>query len=651
MSIKSPLILFSCIIITFTLKGQNSRYGDSLYKDALTHNTDSAKVRLINNAVWELIYVDPAKAETYAKEALVIAKKTNELVSLSDCYNTLGSLYFVVGDTKQALSFHKQALEVRLALKDEKSIMKTYNNLAMLYGTLGNYSKEIGLFFNALKIAEALKDTNVISVLYNNISGSFKKQEQYKRAMEFNQKSYDIRVKRHDVKGIASCLTNFGNLYSDLKQYQKAENYFNEALKVIATINDKNLEAKCLSNFAIVYKETGRLSEALSVLEKSLTLNKSLSNKNGICLNYINFASVYELQKDYTKAIEYNRMALTIAKEIGMKQWEKNAYLGLSNCYIEQKDYKNAYESIALYSQLRDTLLRGDFAQQFNNLQIINETEKKEKEIKNLKQQEEINTLQIEEEKLMIQKRNYLLIASGIFILSIAFGGYFYFSRQKIKAAQKQEQAIRETEENERIRIAKDIHDDLGSGLSKIKFLTELVIAKSANNHEVTSSTKSISETATFLVENMRDLIWALNPENTTLISLVARIREYSYDYLTDFPIELIVNISEEIPAKEITKEASRNIFFILKESLHNIVKHANASVVQLSININDNKFNMSIKDNGKGLSDSDNTQGNGLKNIKQRAASLNSIVEWKSVPNSETTVRIEVSIKNIEKV
>jgi len=198
--------------------------------------------------------------------------------------------------------------------------------------------------------------------------------------------------------------------------------------------------------------------------------------------------------------------------------------------------------------------------------------------------------------------------------------------------------------------MAKDIHDDLGSGLSKIKFLTELVATKSANNPEITSNIKSISETATFLVENMRDLIWALNPENTKLQNLIARIREYSSDYLTDFPIELIINIKEEIPDREITKEAHRNIFFIVKECLQNVVKHAGASVVKLNIDLSDNAFKMSIIDNGKGFAENDNKRGNGLKNIKQRVAAVNGVINFGTMQEKGLSLNFIVPIKNIEK-
>src|SRR5690606_20909146 len=131
--------------------------------------------------------------------------------------------------------------------------------------------------------------------------------------------------------------------------------------------------------------------------------------------------------------------------------------------------------------------------------------------------------------------------------------------------------------EQERLRIARDLHDDLGAGLSKIKLLSNVASSKSAYA-PIQKEIQALSATASDLVGNMRDMVWALNPENTTLDYLVARIREYAHEYLEDFPIDLVLNTPREIPMMNITKEANRNIFFAIKECLQNMVRHSEAT-------------------------------------------------------------------------
>ena len=111
-------------------------------------------------------------------------------------------------------------------------------------------------------------------------------------------------------------------------------------------------------------------------------------------------------------------------------------------------------------------------------LQTKYETEKKDNQIKTLESQSVINNLKIKEQALNVEKRNYLLIAFALLLLMLATGTYFWLSRQKFKNQLAKEKAIKETEEHERLRIAKDIHDDLGSGLSKINFLSEIIYSK-----------------------------------------------------------------------------------------------------------------------------------------------------------------------------
>jgi signal transduction histidine kinase len=117
------------------------------------------------------------------------------------------------------------------------------------------------------------------------------------------------------------------------------------------------------------------------------------------------------------------------------------------------------------------------------------------------------------------------------------------------------EKALKEKENEERTRIAKDIHDELGSGLSKINLVSEIIKKEDIRNPLIYDQLNSISETSTKLVENMRDLIWVWNPENNQLDHLIARIREYSYNYLEDFPLKFEVDSPENIPAFDVSSD------------------------------------------------------------------------------------------------
>src|SRR5690606_13940286 len=167
-------------------------------------------------------------------------------------------------------------------------------------------------------------------------------------------------------------------------------------------------------------------------------------------------------------------------------------------------------------------------------------------------------------------------------------------------------------------------------------------------NPELLSGIDTIADTSMRLVENMHDLIWAMNPENTTVDSLVARIRVYHSDYLNNTGQTLSIRIPNNIPAEKINQEAHRNIFFIAKEALQNVVKHAQATQVEIALNFDNNYFSLRIADNGKGIAE-ENKQGNGLLNMKQRAAAIGASFKLSSTGNG-TEIALEVALSKLVK-
>jgi signal transduction histidine kinase len=197
----------------------------------------------------------------------------------------------------------------------------------------------------------------------------------------------------------------------------------------------------------------------------------------------------------------------------------------------------------------------------------------------------------------------------------------------------------------ERIRISKDIHDEIGSGLSKIALVAGYAGQHINENKLLEENIQSISKTAVELVENMRDLIWALNQEDTTLDNLAARIYEFAIEYTEDLPVKLKMDFPDFIPATAISKEIQRNVFLAFKEALHNCIKHSGASEIVISFNSIDSKLNLEIGDNGKGfIGEEQARSGNGLRNMEQRIKAVNGIFSIK-ISEEGVKVRMEVPL------
>jgi signal transduction histidine kinase len=182
--------------------------------------------------------------------------------------------------------------------------------------------------------------------------------------------------------------------------------------------------------------------------------------------------------------------------------------------------------------------------------------------------------------------------------------------------------AVIKGQQEERNRISADMHDDLGSGMTAIRLYSELA-KKKINTTQVPELDK-ISSFANELLNKMNAIIWTMSSSNDSLENLIAYIRSYSLEYFENTGIDCRFTIPEEVPAVEVTGEKRRNIFLTVKETLNNILKHAEATKVHIEFRPREDLLILMIHDNGKGI-DLDNIRvfGNGLKNMKKRMESI----------------------------
>ncbi|MEQ1675636.1 MAG: two-component regulator propeller domain-containing protein [Chitinophagaceae bacterium] len=202
------------------------------------------------------------------------------------------------------------------------------------------------------------------------------------------------------------------------------------------------------------------------------------------------------------------------------------------------------------------------------------------------------------------------------------FRTYYLQKLQKQKAAAEKIQAV----EKERTRIATDMHDDFGASLSRIKFISEKMQLTQSENEGLKTDLSKISDYSDEMAEKMNEIVWALNQRYDSLGDLVSFCRSYASEYLQDKNIKL--HFSEgELSENKIQGEVRRNIFLVIKEALHNIVKHAGASEVAVSFRHDEKNQSISvvISDTGKGI-DTGNIRpfANGLENMKKRMADIN---------------------------
>jgi signal transduction histidine kinase len=198
--------------------------------------------------------------------------------------------------------------------------------------------------------------------------------------------------------------------------------------------------------------------------------------------------------------------------------------------------------------------------------------------------------------------------------------------------------------ERERARISQDMHDDVGASLTRISILSDLA----KNKIEVAGETKQwlgqISDTSRDVMEEMNQIIWALNPKNDTIEGLIAYIRRFAFEYLEPTNIDCTFDLPEILPNKSLTVEVRRNVYLVVRESLHNVVKHSGASKIWISMKMNEHDFKIAIKDDGKGF-DPVNLKfpGNGLTNMRKRMKDIGGDFKITSLSGKGTEIEIVI--------
>ncbi|MBX9782997.1 MAG: sensor histidine kinase [Chitinophagaceae bacterium] len=193
--------------------------------------------------------------------------------------------------------------------------------------------------------------------------------------------------------------------------------------------------------------------------------------------------------------------------------------------------------------------------------------------------------------------------------------------QQKERQEYEKQIAVLSAQQDERIRISADMHDELGSGVTAIRLLSEIAMQKT-KEHPVGEIAR-ISNNANELMSKMNGIIWSMNPGNDTLSSTISYIRANASEYLENFGMKYNIHVPSEIPDMELSGGKRRNLFLVVKESLNNILKHAKADEVTIDINCN-HELEIKVSDNGKGIDPVKlNEFGNGLKNMQRRMESI----------------------------
>lgn len=562
-------------------------------------------------------YKDQDNAIATINEAIKINKRQNNTAELALCYYILGKCYAQKSDHIEATKYYLKAVETTKE-KDSITIVKAYSGLTMVSVAQGNFQN--GLKYNSL-------------------------------AEKYTNKNTPEEIVAHDLmmKGV---------IYRFLKDFKKADTYLTRAATLFRKINNKFNLASTLNEQSDIYLESDPLKSIDLKLEAKFLLEEIAPEKTttAYCLSFLGDLYVAVATNDsllksiknplvpknkndlLNDAESFYLRALAIAKKNNNIQGVAEGIQYLSILQGLKGDYKNAYENLVIATRINDSL----FSQENKN------------ELAKLMSEKEVLELKTANEKKA--NLNKILIGSSIALLLIAFLIYWNFKNKrkvqnlKIAELEKDKQllnvdAMLKGQEEERSRIAKDLHDGLGGLLSgtKLAFINmkENLILTPENAVQFDKSLNMLDNT----IIDLRKVAQNLMPEALVKFGLDEAVRDYCNSLQSSSKITVTyqkIGVDRKLP-----NTAEVFVYRIIQELTNNAVKHSKASEIIVQLALSETKTSITVEDNGIGYDKNtlENKEGSGLDNIAYRVHYLNGAIDTETSLNNGTSVNIELHV------
>lgn len=436
-------------------------------------------------------------------------------------------------------------------------------------------------FFPRRKSSKRIRAVIQNEHIYNNLAQVKMKLQQSDSAFWYNKKAYEFALKANSRRGIPNAEQTFGEIYLSKKKKDSATYYFQKSLE---------------SAFKSQYYDIALLDYGF--------LMECYKDDIGVAENYYNLG-LFLMEKHSVNAA-YRRLFFAKALQILKNTEEKNMI------YIQQEIIK-----IDANAQAKGNLYFQNFTDQY----IKNEKRLLSLEVLKLKRQKDIVIFQ-------------LLIAILLVIL-LALAVMYIRKKNKINS----------TLLNQKNEISKDLHDDIGSGISSILIHSDLLQKSHGTDEKQKLLLNKISLTAQEVSQRINTFIWSLDAENNTLRDFMEYLKLYAENLFEGTQLELQF-IEESSTSKQflIDGKTRKNLFFSIKEIFNNALKHSKADTITITVKILEKKhLFIEITDNGIGISNQ-NYYGNGLKNLQKRVEEMEGSISIKTENGLTTKITIPLS-------
>lgn len=610
-------------------------------------NTKSDSVRLYNTLLLSEYWAqtDSLKSKQALDKVLSSSQKNSLAKGILEYYQ--GVFYANQGSKSQAKTYYEQAIKALENDSDNSAfLIKSWYNYAYIQVEDKGYDYMVKTLTEyCIPLSEKSNNIELLAYSYTQLGLTFMSVGQFDTAEEYHKKALE-QLEKIKNKNSVHLITYF-NLVSNYcykPDSKTAKIYLDQAKELLKPFPESQHYPNYYYQEAMYYTTIQDFDNALASLSKGTKLAKESNQTKLLQLLYFRMYNVYLMQKDYRKAkaqLEHILAEKVLAKEAVNR---RITYTQLAAVNDVLGEHKEAYQWMKKASLLGDSLQQKKLLEKMNELEILHQTADKQQKINNLEKEKKANELLSKNKNL----RMTILVIALILSLIIAFLIFINYKKQQklnkqislsheqdllhIENQRKYEatQAILQGEEQERQRIAQDLHDSMGGMLANIRMTI------SANN---SFHKENVIDKLDQTIDEMRRISRNLMPETLKNIGLEIALKELC-ETMTQkyFTIQFeAFNLSENIPFK--TQIA---LYRIAQESISNVTKYAQATNVIVQISQNNNVLNLTIEDDGIGFDKSEIVYGLGLKNIQNRVQLINGTVEIASNKGEGTTINVE---------
>ncbi len=629
------------------------------------------------------------KALQYFLDGLEQSKEKGDVLTTGNFFNNIAMTYERTAEYQSAVNYYRRSLSMYEQVNDSSGIPIAYGNLSNAYTSLGNLDSAIICQKKAIAIREAQKSPKIHSN-YSNIGTCYHYLGRFDLALEYYLKSANLRREQGEFILEAYTYSNLASLFTDLRDHKNSIKYAELSMEIFQRESREDLIGNILSNMGSEYKRVRNYQRALDCYNQSLELNRKTKSEDEIAISLHNIGSIYEELGELDKALSYYREALVIkeqidvassavitriaignllsltnrpdsalillkagneqAIELGLLDRQRTAAEKLADHYERFGDYKLAASLRKIESALKDSIYNEDYTSKMNQLFVSFESERTKNELLN----EQLKTQLLEKDKATAEleaakKDEQLKLLIGASFLLLLVGGFlFYRSKQtqknklaqiRIEEQQKGLSAVIQVQEEERKRIAKDLHDGIVQQLGGLK----LGLQKVFSGNE-TKDTEKLIKVLDDSATELRELSHQMMPRSLNELGLIPALNDMLENSLGHS--EVAFQFEHFGIHQRFSEKVEIAIYRIAQELVNNVIKHSQASKVNVQLFKTGKDLLLMIEDNGKGMRSDQQKDGIGLMNISSRLDTINGKVNFEPSSESGTlaTVKIPVS-------